>query len=54
MKTLAYVIYVIALVAFFLTAVCVANGNLAALVPLGIELVLIIALVRVLERYERG
>lgn len=54
MKTLAYVIYVIALVAFFLTAVCVAHGNLAALVPLGIEAVALFALTRVMERNERG
>ena len=54
MKTLAYVIYVIALVAFFLTAVCVANGNLAALVPLGIEAVAIFIVTRVMERDERG
>lgn len=54
MKTLAYVIYVIALVAFFLTAVCVAHGNLAALVPLGVEAVALFALMRVMERNERG
>lgn len=53
MKTLVYVIYVIALVAFFLIALCVANGNLAALVPLGMDLVAIIVLVKVLEAYER-
>ena len=54
MKTLVYFIYVIALVAFFLTAVCVAHGNLAALVPLGIEAVAIFILMRVMDKYERG
>ena len=54
MKTLAYALYVISLVAFLLTAVCVAHGNLAALVPLGIEAVVIFALTRVMERDERG
>lgn len=53
MKTLAYVMYVIALVALFLTALCAVHGKLAALFPFGVELVIVIVLVRVLEAYER-
>ena len=52
MKTLAYALYVIALVAFFLTAVCVVHGNLAALIPLGIEALAIFVLGR--ASHERG
>ena len=54
MKTLVYALYIIALVAFFLTAVCVAHGNLAALVPLGIEAVALFALMKAMENDERG
>ena len=54
MKTLAYVMYVIAFVAFCLTALCVINGNESAVVPLLMDFVAFCLLFKVVDSYEGG
>lgn len=54
MKNLAYGMLIACVLAAFLSAVCLANGKAMAAFPLVINVVAVIILERMVERYERG
>lgn len=54
MKGIAYTMLVICALVAFLSAVCLVNGKLIAVVPLVINVVAVIILANAVDKYESG